>query len=149
MENCGAQVPITVVVAEDDEDDRLLIEEAFRANCQCLTLHFTKDGVELLEYLTTNEVSKPCLILIDLNMPRMGGIEAVEKIKSNDKLKDIPIIVLTTSNDEDTIALSYCSGANSYIRKPMSFSQLEHIVNIIGQYWCEVVLLPGKRGCDI
>jgi two-component system, response regulator len=147
VESCGVQVPITVVVAEDDEDDRLLIQEAFRANCQCLTLHFTNDGLELLEYLTSDGASKPCLILIDLNMPKMGGLEAVEKIKSNDKLKDIPIIVLTTSDDEDTIAKSYCSGVNSYIRKPMSFSQLEHIVNIIGQYWCEVVLLPGKRGC--
>ncbi|MGO9315019.1 MAG: response regulator [Syntrophobacteraceae bacterium] len=147
MESCGVQVPITVVVAEDDEDDRLLIAEAFRANCQCLTLHFTHDGVELLEYLTKTEVSKPCLILIDLNMPKMGGIEAVEKIKSNDKLKDIPIIVLTTSDDEETVAKSYCSGANSYIRKPMSFSQLEHIVDIIGKYWCEVVLLPGRVGC--
>ena len=71
----------------------------------------------------------------------------MKQIKSNDKLKDIPIIVLTTSYDEDTIATSYCSGVNSYIRKPMSFSQLEYIVNIIGQYWCEVVLLPGKCGC--
>jgi len=148
MDSCGVQVPITVVVAEDDEDDRLLIEEAFRDNCQCLALHFTHDGVELLEYLTKTEVPKPCLILIDLNMPKMGGIEAVEKIKSNDRLKDIPIIVLTTSDDEDTIAKSYCSGVNSYIRKPMSFDQLEHIVTIIGKYWCEVVLLPGKRGCD-
>jgi two-component system response regulator len=74
VESCGVQVPITVVVAEDDEDDRLLIQEAFRTNCQCLTLHFTNDGLELLEYLTKTGVSKPCLILIDLNMPKMGGI---------------------------------------------------------------------------
>jgi CheY-like chemotaxis protein len=144
MEGCG--VPLTVVAAEDDEDDRLLIEEAFRNNCGCLTLHFTHDGLELLEYLTKADISKPALILIDLNMPRMGGIEAVEKIKANDKLRDIPIIVLTTSDDEETIVKSYCSGVNSYIRKPMSFSELEHIVNIIGQYWCEVVSLPGKGG---
>jgi two-component system, response regulator len=146
MESC--KVPTTVVVAEDDEDDRLLIEQAFSSSCQCLKLHFAHDGLELLEYLKNGGVAKPCLILIDLNMPKMGGIEALERIRSDARLKDIPVIVLTTSDEEDSVVTTYCKGANSYIRKPMLFSELEHIVDIIGKYWCQIVLLPSKGECQ-
>jgi two-component system response regulator len=145
MDSC--ELPTTVVVAEDDEDDRLLIEQAFSGYCQCVKLHFVHDGSELMAHLNNGGAAKPCLILMDLNMPKMGGIEALDKIRSDARFKDIPVIVLTTSDEEDTITKSYCKGANSYIRKPMTFSELEQIVDIIGKYWCKVVLLPSRGRC--
>jgi two-component system response regulator len=139
----SCKMPTTVVVAEDDEDNRLLIKQAF-TRCQGLDLHFAHNGLELLEYLKSGELTKPCLILLDLKMPKMGGIEAFERIKSDDRLKDIPIILMTESDDENILVRSYSIGVSSYIRKAMLFKELEYIVSIIGRYWCEIVLPPGK-----
>lgn len=146
MAHC--RVPTTVVVADDDEDDKLLIKEAFSNECQCLKLHFVEDGAELLDYLDSQHPVQPALIFLDLNMPRMNGAEALERIKKDMRHKDIPIIMFTTSSEEDNVAKAYCLGASSYIRKPNTYEELQHIINIVGQYWCEVVLLPNKDSCD-
>ncbi len=141
-------LPTTILVADDDEDDRLLIKDAFSNSCQCVKLTFLKDGVSLIDYLDAEKAIKPALIMLDLNMPRMNGIQALEILKSDSRLKDIPVIILTTSSEDDIIAETYCKGASSFIRKPQLFSELEQIVSIVSQYWCKIVLLPRKADCE-
>lgn len=146
MESCT--IPTTILVVDDDEDDRLLIKDAFSHSCQCLKLHFVYDGMEMLRYLNANSLIKPALIILDINMPRMNGVQALESLKSDNKFKDIPVIMLTTTSDDDIITETYCKGASSFIRKPILMSELEHIVDIIGEYWCKIVLLPRKSHCE-
>lgn len=142
MASC--QMSVTILVADDDEDDRLLIKEAFAGNCPCIKLEFAEDGVELLEQLQNNP-KRPSLILLDLNMPRMGGIEALKHIKSDNELKDIPVLVFTTSDDQKVLSESYCAGANSFITKPNTFERLSDMVTVVSQYWCKVVSLPRSE----
>jgi two-component system, response regulator len=144
-ESC--KLPITILIAEDDEDDRLLISEAFADHCDCIRTRFVNDGLELWEYLQ-NEPILPGLIITDVNMPKLDGSQVLKKIKTNSRLMNIPIIMFTTSSEEDLIAKSYCTGVNSFIRKPFKYDELENIVDLISRYWCEIVLLPRKE-CDI
>ncbi len=138
---------IHILLADDDEDDRFLTCEAFRQHFPASQLSFVEDGEELLDYLThsgqyagTNH-PLPDLILLDLNMPRKDGREALQQIKTNEQLRPIPIIVLTTSDAQDDIDQSYSNGANSFITKPASFHRLSQICQTIGQYWFSVVTL--------
>ena len=140
------KTPLNVVVAEDDEDDRLLLDEAFREHCDCLNLKLTENGVELLEYLESAN-PRPSLVLLDLNMPRMSGQETLERMKADPHLKDIPVIIFTTSDEEDIIAKAYCKGASTFIRKPFDFEKLRHIAKIVSAYWCEIASLPQKDEC--
>ena len=142
MEKC--KIPKTIIVA--DEDDRLLINEAFNNSCQCFNLQIVGDGEELLEVLH-NKGKNPDLILLDLNMPRMDGFEVLESIKGDPQLKKIPVIIFTTTDEQSALAKTYCNGANSFIRKPATFEQLSHIVKVIASYWCEIVLLPDGFNC--
>lgn len=143
--------PVTFLMAEDDPDDRLLIKEAFRENHAANSIHFVKDGVELLNYLRqqdkyTNpgDAPSPDLILLDLNMPRKDGREALEEIKTDPYLRHIPVVVLTTSSAEEDIMRSYDKGAASYIIKPVKFSGLVEAIKGLKQYWEQVVRLPVK-----
>lgn len=137
-----------IVLADDDQDDQLLLQEAFRATTFPNELVITNDGVELLEYLAqqdeTGRPQWPDLILLDLNMPRMDGREALFMIKSNPTLRSIPVVVLTTSSDEGDIVKSYTLGANSYIKKPVNFSDLISIVEHLNRYWFSIVELPAR-----
>jgi CheY-like chemotaxis protein len=137
-----------IVLADDDQDDQLLLQEAFRATTFPNELVITNDGVELLEYLAqqdeTGRPQWPDLILLDLNMPRMDGREALSMIKSNPTLRSIPVVVLTTSSDEGDIVKSYTLGANSYIKKPVNFSDLISIVEHLNRYWFNMVELPVR-----
>jgi CheY-like chemotaxis protein len=137
-----------IVLADDDQDDQLLLQEAFRATTFPNELVITNDGVELLEYLAqqdeTGRPQWPDLILLDLNMPRMDGREALSMIKSNPRLRSIPVVVLTTSSDEGDIVKSYTLGANSYIKKPVNFSDLISIVEHLNRYWFSMVELPVR-----
>ncbi|ALQ07321.1 MULTISPECIES: response regulator [Pseudoalteromonas] len=141
--------PITILMADDDEDDRLLTQDALAESRVLNELHFVEDGVELLEYLERRgkfedkAVSpRPGLILLDLNMPRMDGREALEAIKSNPNLKGIPVVILTTSKQEEDMVKGYNLGAASYITKPVTFDGLVELMKTLGKYWVEFVELP-------
>ncbi|GAA59320.1 two-component system, unclassified family, response regulator [Pseudoalteromonas sp. BSi20652] len=142
--------PITILMADDDEDDRLLTQDALAESRVLNELHFVEDGVELLEYLERRgkfedkAVSpRPGLILLDLNMPRMDGREALEAIKANPNLKGIPVVILTTSKQEEDMVKGYNLGAASYITKPVTFDGLVDLMKTLGKYWVEFVELPS------
>ena len=141
--------PITILMADDDEDDRLLTQDALAESRVLNELHFVEDGVELLEYLERkgkfedkNSSPRPGLILLDLNMPRMDGREALETIKADPNLKGIPVVILTTSKQEEDMVKGYNLGAASYITKPVTFDGLVDLMKTLGKYWVEFVELP-------
>ena len=135
------RMPITIILADDDPDDQLLVKEAFSDNCSCIKLLFVDNGQELLDYLNIVTIL-PGLILLDVNMPKLGGIEALERIKMTPKLVNIPIIIFSTSSGKDIVLQSYCKGANSFITKPHSFEMLKDIIDVVSKYWCNIVMLP-------
>ena len=144
----ATETPIRLVLADDDEDDRLMAREALAVSRLTNPLDEVSDGIELLEYLRGCLERKdplPGLILLDLNMPRMDGREALAEIKSNPELRRIPIVVLTTSKAEEDIFRTYDLGVNSFISKPIRFEGLVEIMTQIGQYWFEIVRLPGDE----
>ena len=142
--------PITILMADDDEDDRLLTQDALAESRVLNELHFVEDGVELLEYLERKGKfedktlsPRPGLILLDLNMPRMDGREALQAIKANPNLKGIPVVILTTSKQEEDMVKGYDLGAASYITKPVTFDGLVELMKTLGKYWVEFVELPS------
>lgn len=141
--------PFTILMADDDADDRLLTQEALEESRLVNDLHFVEDGEQLMNYLyrrdiyaSMNDDPLPGLILLDLNMPRKDGREALEEIKADPHLRRIPIVVLTTSKGEEDIYRSYDLGASSYITKPVTFAALVKVIQAIGKYWFELVELP-------
>jgi CheY-like chemotaxis protein len=145
------QGALVVLVAEDDDDDRLMLEEAWHENRMANHLRFVTDGEELLDYLkqrgawsAPGAAPRPGLILLDLNMPRKDGREALAEIKTDPALKSIPVVVLTTSKLEEDIVRSYALGVSSFITKPVSFEALVNTVRDLGRYWFEIVRLPGE-----
>jgi len=148
----GKERPITILMADDDPDDRELTREAFRENRLANEFHTVEDGEELLDYLrrrgryaALNGAPLPGLILLDLNMPRKDGREALREIKSDPTLRRIPVVVLTTSKAEEDILRSYDLGVNSYVTKPVTFQSLVELVRVLGRYWFEVVELPAEE----
>jgi len=143
---------ITIVLADDDPDDRQLTEEAFSENRLVNQLHCVEDGEQLMDYLhrrgqyeNLRDEALPGLILLDLNMPRKDGREALKEIKADPSLRRIPIVILTTSKAEEDIIRSYDLGVNSYVTKPVTFKSLVELVKVLGRYWFEVVELPPKE----
>ena len=141
---------ITIVLADDDPDDRQMTGEAFSENRLANQLHCVEDGEELMDYLHRRGRYEPMrteplpgLILLDLNMPRKDGREALKEIKADPNLRRIPIVVLTTSKAEEDILRSYDLGVNSYVTKPVTFKSLVELVKVLGRYWFEVVELPA------
>ncbi len=142
--------PVVFLMADDDPDDRLLIKEAFQESLISNSIYFVEDGVELMDYLRKNDkyahpatAPTPDLILLDLNMPRKDGREALAEIKSDPHLRYIPVVVLTTSKAEEDIMRSYDIGAASYITKPVTFDGLVESIRGLGQYWVQIVRLPA------
>jgi CheY-like chemotaxis protein len=141
--------PAVILLADDDEDDLLLTRDAFFENRLENDLRFVRNGEELIDYLThkgaytAENAPKPDLILLDLNMPRRDGREALKIIKSDIVLRRIPVVVFTTSKAEEDIKNSYELGVNSFITKPMSFHDMLRITKSIGDYWFQVVSLPN------
>jgi CheY-like chemotaxis protein len=140
---------ITILMADDDQDDCLLVKDAFTESRLANDLRFVDNGEELLDYLyhrkkfeKEKSSPRPGLILLDLNMPRMDGREALKVIKSDSDLRPIPVVVLTTSKQEEDIMRSYDLGANSYITKPVTFEGLVEVMKSLGKYWLEIVELP-------
>lgn len=147
-----ANKKLIILMAEDDEDDYLLTKDAFKEAKILNELHRVKDGEELMEYLLHEgrhadpvQSPKPMIILLDLNMPRKSGREALKEIKANPMLKSIPVIIMTTSKAEEDILLSYELGCNSFIRKPISFAGFVEVVRSLNRYWLEIVELPFQK----
>ena len=147
MKNHGRAI---ILMAEDDPDDRALMIEAFQQARLQGELRTVKDGQELLDYLynrgeygVTETAPKPHLILLDLNLPGLAGHEVLVEIKADSILRQIPVVVLTTSLDRQDIVKSYRAGASSYITKPQDFDDLIYIIALLGKYWLEVVELPS------
>ena len=144
------KIPITILICDDDEDDRLLTKQALEDAHVSNNLRFVEDGEQLLDYLyqrgayggETGKAPRPGLILLDLNMPRMDGREALMLIKGDPKLHDIPVVVLSTSSLDQDIVRSYQLGVNSFITKPVTFTGLVEAMNVLGRYWLEIVELP-------
>ncbi len=145
---------ITILIAEDDADDRLLTMEALEENRLANDLHFVEDGEDLLEFLnqegkyTPETAPRPGLILLDLNMPKMDGREALKILKEDKRFKTIPIVVLTTSEAEEDILKSYDLGVNSFITKPVTFERLVDVIRKLGDYWFGIVELPRENNGD-
>lgn len=144
--------PITILMADDDEDDCVMTREALEEARLGNDLRFVRDGEELLDYLKRRgrfagaEAPRPGLILLDLNMPRKDGREALREIKADPELRRIPIVVLTTSKAEEDVFRTYDLGANSFVSKPVTFEGLANLMRSLGQYWFEIVELPGDAG---
>ena len=144
--------PLTVLVADDDEDDRSFIKKAWSKGRAANDLRFVEDGEELTEYLNHSgryidpaSAPRPAVILLDLNMPKKDGREALREIKANPELRQIPVIILTTSQADEDICRSYDLGANSYITKPVTFAALVEVLQVLGKYWIEIVDLPPEK----
>jgi CheY-like chemotaxis protein len=143
---------ITILLADDDLDDCLLAQEALQESHLFNDLRLVHDGEALLDYLfqrgpysAAGTAPRPGVILLDLNMPRMDGREALGQIKADPALRHIPVVVLTTSQSEEDIYRSYDLGASSFITKPVSFSGLVEVMRSLGRYWFEIVQLPETR----
>lgn len=142
------QLPFTVLMADDDPDDRILAREAFEENMIRCNLQFVEDGEQLFDYLFTRgkftgkELPRPDLILLDLNMPRKDGREVLKELKEHSDFKRIPVVVLTTSKAEEDVLRTYDLGVNSFITKPVTFEELVEVIKQISTYWFETVELP-------
>ncbi len=143
--------PITILMADDDADDRRLTRDALEESRLANDLRFVENGEELLDYLRNKgkysdpeEAPRPGLILLDLNMPRKDGRTALKEMKSDPDLRQIPVTVLTTSKADEDIFRSYDLGVNSYIVKPVTFEALVDILQTLERYWFEIVELPPE-----
>lgn len=141
--------PVTILMADDDPDDRQLTREAFEEARLANDLRFVENGEELLDYLHHRgkyadpaSAPRPGLILLDLNMPKVDGREALAKIKQDPDLRRIRVVVLTTSKAEEDVLRTYDLSAASYITKPVTFDTLVEVVRTLGKYWLEIVELP-------
>jgi CheY-like chemotaxis protein len=140
---------IVILMADDDPDDRMFAKEALEESRVVNELRFVEDGEELMEYLKRTgryteprSAPRPGLILLDLNMPRKDGREALAEIKHDPSLRRIPIVILTTSRSEADVVHSYDLGVNSFITKPVTFEGLVEVMKALGRYWIEIVELP-------
>ena len=143
---------IHILLAEDDPDDRLLTRRALAKSRIANELAAVENGEELMRYLRhegeyspPEAPSRPGLILLDLNMPRMDGREALREIKSDPELRRIPVVVLTTSEAEQDILESYDLGVNAFVTKPVTFDELADAVQALGEFWFDIVKLPPER----
>jgi len=145
-------MPITILMADDDADDRALTKEALEEGHLINTIRFVEHGEELIEYLKRTgryappaDAPRPGLILLDLNMPRKDGRAVLKEIKSDPDLRTIPVVVLTTSKADEDVYRSYDLGVNSYIVKPVTFEALVDILQTLEKYWFEIVELPPEK----
>ena len=144
----GTRKTIDVLLVEDDPGDVLMTREAFEHNKVRNTLTVVADGVSALEYLRKEGehagASTPDLILLDLNLPRMDGREVLEALKADERLRMIPVVVLTTSEAEEDVVRSYALHANAYVTKPVDFDAFITVVRQIDEFFVEVVRLPQR-----
>jgi CheY-like chemotaxis protein len=144
--------PITILMADDDEEDRELARDALQDARLANDMRFVVDGQDLMDYLRREggyadpsvDAPWPGIILLDLNMPKKDGREALAEIKADPGLHNIPIVVLTTSKDEEDVLRTYDLGANSFITKPVTFAGLVEVMRTWTRYWFEIVELPPR-----
>jgi chemotaxis family two-component system response regulator Rcp1 len=145
----GDSMPLEVLLVEDSPGDVRLTQEAFHAANVAVRLHVASDGVEAMAFLKREGVHanapRPDLTLLDLNMPRMDGLEVLARMKQDDSLKTIPIVILTTSDSEGDIVKSYELHANSYLCKPVQFAAFESLVKSINDFWLTRAKLPQPK----
>ena len=142
---------ITILMADDDADDRLLAKDALAESRLANDLYQVADGQELMDYLhhegkyaDLSTSPRPGVILLDLNMPKKDGFEALSEIRNDPDLRQIPVVILTTSKAEEDIYRGYDLGANSFVTKPVTFEGLVNAMSALGQYWFEIVELPTE-----
>ncbi len=139
-------------MADDDDDDFMLTQKALKESKLLNTLIRVNDGEELTDYLLRKgqyegkETVRPGIILLDLNMPRKDGREALKEIKAHEELRNIPVVVFTTSKAEEDVYRTYQLGVNSFITKPVTFNNLLEVMSSLGRYWFEIVELPRSNG---
>jgi CheY-like chemotaxis protein len=145
-------MPITILMADDDSDDRRLTQEALEEGRLMNEISFVENGEELMNYLRhegkfapPNSLPRPGLILLDLNMPRKDGRSVLKELKSDPELRTIPVVVLTTSKADEDVYKSYDLGVNSYIVKPVTFEALVDILQTLEKYWFQIVQLPPTK----
>lgn len=153
MDTAHTKESILILMADDDEDDRLMAKEALDEARLINEMDFVEDGVDLIDYLyrrgkyeKLKDKPLPGLILLDLNMPRKDGREALKEIKADRKLQLIPIVVLTTSKAEEDVLRTYDLGVSSFITKPVTFEGLVEIMKNLTKYWFDIVTLPPEAG---
>lgn len=144
--------PIPILMAEDDQEDQLLVKIALEEARLNNPIYFVNNGAECLDYLyqrrpfdDTSAYPVPGLIILDLNMPKKNGLTTLKEIKSDHDLAHIPVIILTTSNEESEVAESYCEGAASFISKPISLEKLIEIMRHFGKYWFSIVEISDQH----
>jgi CheY-like chemotaxis protein len=142
---------ITILMADDDDDDRMLAQKALRGSRLANDMRFVVDGEDLMRYLRRQapyanglDAPRPGIVLLDLNMPKMDGREALSEIKADPDLRHIPVVVLTTSRAEEDIIRTYDLGVNSFITKPVTFEGLVEVMQTLSHYWFEIVELPAE-----
>jgi CheY-like chemotaxis protein len=143
--------PAVILLAEDDPGDQEIVRRAFQNSKIRNELVIVSDGEEALDYLfhkgkyADADIASPDLILLDLNMPKIDGREVAQQIRSNAQLRYIPIVVLTTSKQEEDIVRSYNLGVNSYITKPVTIDQFIKVLQKLEEYWFQIVVLPPRE----
>lgn len=149
IEERGRAAPVEILLVEDNAGDVRLTREALREGKVYNNLHWAKDGVEALEFLRREgnhaDAPRPDIILLDLNLPKKDGREVLAVIKSDDQLKQIPVVVLTTSKAEEDVLRSYALHANCFITKPVDLDKFILVVKSIDRFWLTVVTLPPQQ----
>lgn len=152
MDAPSSHAPFDILLVEDNPADVEITVEAFRRSHKGNRVHVCRDGEEALDFLfrrgpyaKAGAAPRPDLILLDLNLPRKNGTEVLEQVKTDLRLKEIPVVVLTTSDREEDVSRCYKSGANSYLTKPVQFEDCLKLVEEIQQYWLHVSKLPPKH----
>lgn len=142
---------LSILIVDDDEDDIFFATRALQRSDLPCTVKSVSNGVEMMDYLRRegdfrgDTAPLPDLILLDLNMPKKNGKEALAELRADSRLCHIPVVLFTTSSAEQDIVSCYRLGANSYIRKPVTFDQMVESMDTLKKYWAEHVTLPGKR----
>lgn len=141
--------PIEILLVDDNDDDIVLLEESLNESKFLNLLHVVRDGEEAMQYLRREgqyqNARLPGLVLLDINMPRMNGFEVLTAMKSDPRLKTIPVVMLTTSTRDEDIARSYTGGACSFVSKPVDFDKLKDVIRQFALYWTLVSVLPAPR----
>lgn len=138
---------IDILLAEDDEDHIFLIKKAISSARDGLTyaFHVVKDGEEALSYVRSEDNPRPDLILLDIKMPKMSGLEVLRELKSDSRYRSIPVVMLTSSANEEDVVQSYGLGSNSYITKPVKYEEFVEKLRMIPEYWGKVNTLPPRH----
>lgn len=134
----------TILLVEDNPDDEALAMRALRKNNIANDVHIERDGAAALDYLFAEDTQLPQVVLLDLKLPKVDGLEVLRRIRGQERTRLLPVVILTSSNEEKDLVAGYSLGANSYIRKPVDFAQFTEAVRQLGLYWLVLNQTPPK-----